>query len=72
MRRNFPRAAETGPDAGGTAFDLAAVGEPVHDDDQTGEKIRATTRASAKRSNGAVLGVQNCRRRPLGPVSGAT
>jgi hypothetical protein len=42
MRRNFPRAAGTEPDAGGTAFDLSAVGEPVHDDDQTNEKIRVT------------------------------
>jgi hypothetical protein len=41
MRRNFPRAAGTAPDAGGTAFDLAAVGARVHDDDQTGKKIRA-------------------------------
>jgi hypothetical protein len=41
MRRFFPRAAVTEPDVGGTAFDLSAVCAAVHDDDQSGEKIRA-------------------------------
>jgi len=71
MRRVFPRAAVTEPDVGGTAFDLSAVRAAVHDDDQSGEKIRAAPQTPAKRSNGAIFSNRNRRRRPRGSLSGA-